>query len=75
MNDEPTAERANVVTGRIAELVALPGIVRVVFLAGDDPAAALIFPVAGHFAGRGRLQVGQSGSVTLMADAIHIMRT
>ena len=70
-----TAERANVVTGMIAELVALPGIVRVVFLAGDDPAAALIFPVAGHFGGRDRLQVGQPGTVALMADAIHIMRT
>ena len=59
----------------IVELVALPGIVRVVFLAGDDPAAALIFPVAGHFGGRDRLQVGQPGTVALMADAIHIMRT
>jgi hypothetical protein len=43
-------------------------------LAGDDPAAALVFPVAGQFTGRAPLQVGQPGSVALMADAIHLMQ-
>jgi hypothetical protein len=74
LHPDPEAVPVNVIAGRIADLVALPGIVRVVFLAGDDPTAALVFPVAGQFTERARLQVGQPGSVALMADAIHLMR-
>jgi molybdate transport system ATP-binding protein len=69
------AAQVNVIAGRIAELVVLPGIVRVVFFVRDDPAAALVFPVPRHFVGHDQLQVGQPGRIALMVDAIHLMRS
>ncbi len=62
---------ANIIAGRIGEVAVLPGIARVVFLAGDG--AAFVFPRPPPGAGPPLPRPGEAAAITFAADAVHVM--
>jgi molybdate transport system ATP-binding protein len=73
--DRPSrGERENPVRGVIRELVVLGDITHATLLVDGDETAPLQFSVPSHVAERNRLAPGAEASVSLLADAIHLMR-
>lgn len=72
MLEREGGDAENVVQGIIAEVAALPGIVRVVFLADADPDAAFIFPLSPAPASHPPAP-GMRATISFSADAVHVM--
>ncbi len=62
----------NVIAGRIGEVAVLPGIARIVFLAGDG-AAAFVFPRPPPGAGPPLPRPGEVASIAFAPEAVHVM--
>lgn len=72
--DRPSrGERENPVRGIVRELVVLGDVTHATLRVDGDENAPLQFSVPSHVAQRNRLGVGETVSVSLLADAIHLM--
>jgi molybdate transport system ATP-binding protein len=72
--DRPSrGERENPVPGVIRELIVLGDITHVTLFVDGDERAPLQFSVPSHVAQRNRLGVGEAATVSLLADAIHLL--
>jgi molybdate transport system ATP-binding protein len=72
--DRPSrGEHENPLPGIVAEVVILGDMAQVTFLVDGSEDAPLTFGLPAHVAARNRVEPGEPATVSLLADAIHLM--